>query len=148
SFEEGYVAFTRGRASTHLYLVDGSAELDEPDLAHQSHSTTSTGLDTMTEALARTNANELAHDQSAVPARLIGNLTLGELREQRRRIEAVLRLGPPNVDTHIGDIEEERDRLLARRSALSLKSSSQLPRINRRLADVERQLDHLASLHA
>ncbi|MDP9389560.1 MAG: relaxase domain-containing protein, partial [Actinomycetota bacterium] len=61
SFEEGYVALTRGRSTTRIYLVDGTVPDDE-DAGHRAHDSAETGLDTVSEAMERRRAKELAHD--------------------------------------------------------------------------------------
>ena len=50
SFEEGYVALTRGRCETRIYLVDGAAGYDD-EAGHPSHQEDPTGLETVVQAL-------------------------------------------------------------------------------------------------
>src|SRR5205085_11304815 len=59
SFEEGYVALTRGRHEARIYIVDGTAVHDEESV-HSGHEPEPTGLDTVAEALERRRANHMA----------------------------------------------------------------------------------------
>lgn len=149
SFEEGYVAFSRGRLETRLYLVDGTALADD-DTSSRAHAGRSTGLDTVASALGRERANALVFDAdptiSEVRAHYDG-WRLDELRAERLRIEAVLRDGPPDVSEDHDEAAAARDALLAQRRAVSLSDRTNGRRgheIDRALERVDRRLAALA----
>ncbi|MEX2658844.1 MAG: hypothetical protein WD232_04030, partial [Acidimicrobiales bacterium] len=115
SFEEGYVAFTRGATETRLYLVDGIATVDDDD-THRAHDVAGTGLDTVSQALRHRRANTLVHDTDPRAGDL-GDLThgtLAQLRTERLRLEAILASGPADPAVELTAALVERDRLLAR----------------------------------
>jgi hypothetical protein len=150
SFEEGYVAFTRGRIETRLYLVDGNTPSDDEDTASRGHAARSTGLETVAAALGRERANALVHDRDptigAVRAGYHG-WTLQDLRTERLRIEAVLRGGPPDLTEEHDDTLAARESLLAQQRTRALGQSvggqreadlaRSLVRVERRLAALE-----------
>ncbi len=149
SFEQGYVAFSRGRLETRLYLVDGTAVADD-DTTSRAHAGRSTGLDTVASALGRERANALVHDADPtideVRARYHG-WKLDELRNERLRIEAVLRGGPPDVTQDHDEATAARDALLAQRRVASLDDNAADRRrreLDRGLERVERRLAALA----
>ena len=149
SFEEGYVAFTRGRIETRLYLVDGTTLADE-ETASRAHAGRSTGLDTVASALGRERANALLHETDptigAVRTRYRG-WTLAELRSERLRIEAVLRAGQSDASEDLADAVAARDALVAQQRAISLSNlaaerrsrdlARSLERVDRRIAALE-----------
>jgi len=150
SFEEGYVAFTRGRAETRLYLVDGTAATADEDSRHKAHSTKTTGLDTVAAALGRARANPLAHDAdpnaAAVHAGYHG-WTLDRLRTERTRIEAVLTAGPKDVTEEHAEDVVQREEVLARRHAHSHRTDPggrrQIEQIDRELTRLDGRIDRL-----
>ena len=160
SFEEGYVAFSRGRLETRLYLVDGTSLVDD-DTSSRAHAGRSTGLETVASALGRERANALVHDADPTIGAVRANYDgwrLGELRTERLRIEAVLRGGPPDVSEQYDESTAARDALLVHLRAASLTDhlasrrrhdlESALERVDRRLAalapGVEARAAHLA----
>jgi conjugative relaxase-like TrwC/TraI family protein len=149
SFEEGYVAFTRGRAETRLYLVDGTASTDE-ETQHKAHAAKATGLDTVANALGRARANPLAHDADPLAAAVHAGYhgwTLDRLRVERARIEAVLTAGPKNVTEQHDEALADREQLLARRQAHSQRPDRGGRREVRRLDGALARLDtRLATL--
>ena len=119
SFEEGYVAFTRGRTETRLYLVDGTAATDD-DTASKAHSARVTGLDTVAAALGRERANVLIHDADPNAAMVRAGYhgwALDQLRTERGRIETVLNAGPSDATDDYAEVIAERDAILALRRA-------------------------------
>lgn len=148
SFEEGYVAFTRGRIETRLYLVDGTVGADE-DTRHRAHAVAATGLGTVATALARERANPLAHDADpnlAVMHAAYHGWTLGQLRAERSRIEAVLTAGPKDVTDEHDDAVTAREQLLARQQAHQQRGGRgqrDLRRIERELERVDGRLSRL-----
>ena len=115
SFEEGYVAFTRGATETRRYLVDGTATVDD-DTTHRAHDRAATGLDTVSQALRHRRANTLVHDADP-HAGTLGDLprcNLAQLRAERLRLEAILSTGPADPSVELTATLAERDRVLAR----------------------------------
>ncbi len=121
-FEEAYVAMTRGRRETRLYLVDGTASAED-ESTHRAHATIDIGLDTVAESMRRRRAGVMVHDLDPLVAAtsLASADDLGELRRERRRLEAVLSNGPPDVSEAlceaVRDLDALRAELAARRLA-------------------------------
>lgn len=117
-FEEAYVAMTRGRLETRLYLVDGTAPNDE-DAGHKAHARSDTGLDTVAVAMQRRRAGAMIHDTD--PDALAVGRSRGEdlasLLAERRSLESALAAGPPDVATLLHEAIEERDRVRTRSKA-------------------------------
>jgi conjugative relaxase-like TrwC/TraI family protein len=164
SFEEGYVALTRGRVETRIYLVDAKAGGDaESD--HRAHEHRQVGLETISEALERRRSKTLALDVDPLAAESISAFygwSLQELRRERERLQAVLASAPPPVDDAVAAITRQRDALLARKQAwtdaaqyrprrlgLGVRSHrtttppERLDAIERAIAGAERQLARL-----
>ncbi|HUP70805.1 MAG TPA: MobF family relaxase [Acidimicrobiales bacterium] len=112
SFEEGYVALTRARRSTELFLVEGEMEEDE------SHGTTAelTDTDTVVEALARRGAGRLAHAAGPSPGTgvQLAGVSLGELSARGEALDALLASEPPPVDLALAAAERRLQSLLRR----------------------------------
>ncbi len=144
SFEEGYVALTRARQETRVYLVDGTLGTDEDD-GHRGHAPEPTGLDTVARAMARrraeTPAIEVDSDAAAAAARY-GHLDLAQLRIERGKLVAVLAAGPVDVSWSLREAQVRQDELQARRRA----STAPMPprdRADERLEVIDRQLSVL-----
>jgi conjugative relaxase-like TrwC/TraI family protein len=117
SFEEGYVALTRGRTEARIYLVDGTAGADE-ETAHRGHDSSPTGLDTVAEALERRRANHLAHEDDPAAARVCEQFTgwtLHQLTEERRRLEHLLAGAPQDVSNALAAASRRLDAFTTRR---------------------------------
>jgi hypothetical protein len=156
SFEEGYVALTRGRRETRLYIVDGMAAENETD--HRGHDRPSVGMETVAEALERRRSKQLAHEQDPLASATLAAFngwTLASLRHERNRLEEVLNAAPPSVDEAIENALVQRDALLARRQALQdaavgrrglfrrADPRERVEGIDRALASCERHISHL-----
>jgi conjugative relaxase-like TrwC/TraI family protein len=116
SFEEGYVALTRGRHEARLYIVDGTAVQDEESV-HRGHDASPTGLDTVAEALERRRANRLAHDddtRAATVAEQFGAWSLRQLGEERRRLHEVFGAAPRDVGDALAAANRRLDALMTR----------------------------------
>jgi conjugative relaxase-like TrwC/TraI family protein len=144
SFEEGYVALTRARQETRVYLVDGTLGTDEDD-GHRGHAPEPTGLDTVARAMERrraeTPAIEVDSDAATAAARY-GHLDLAQLRIERGKLEAVLAAGPVDVSWSLREAQVRQDELQARRRA----STAAMPprdRADERLEVIDRQLSVL-----
>lgn len=126
SFEEGYVALTRAKSSTRIYLVDGTAPGDD-DASHRAHDAAETGLDTVSRALEQRRAKELAHDADPTAAVVWKNFAgwnLAQLGAERERLEGVLAAAPADVSQALTAAGRRRDALLAQRRTLEAQPSS------------------------
>lgn len=139
-FEEAYVAMTRGRVETRLYLVDGTA-LPEDDSSHRAHATADTGLDTVAEAMRRRRAGVMVHDLDpfASATRDATTTDLATLRRDRRRHEAALSDAPADVSDALCEAIAARDRVCASIAAHDL--ATRRPGAGRRLERDREQLD-------
>ncbi len=119
SFEEGYVALTRGGAETRIYIVDGALVPDE-EVGHRAHDPEERGLDTVCQALEARRSKTLAHEAdptATVVRNLFDGWDLQALRKERKRLEAVLWRAPASVDQALQAAILRRDALLAQRQA-------------------------------
>ena len=143
-FEEGYVAITRDRHRTRLYLVDGHVADD--DLGHDAHEPRHSGLDTVTAALEQRRARSLAHDTDGKAAARAGDRTrdLRSLRLEREALESVLAAAPPSAADTLAAACRHRDALLARRqlweSSLHAPATSAPTRRRDSDAGIDRQV--------
>lgn len=114
-FEEGYVALTRDRRRTRLYIVDGHRLAD--DLDHGAHDPKPSGLDTVAAALEQRQARSLAHEADGYAAARAGDRhrDLRSLRLEREAIEAILADAPSSSAETLLAARRHRDALLARR---------------------------------
>ena len=119
SFEEGYVALTRGKQDTRIYIVDGRTNVED-ETAHGAHERHEVGLETVAEALERRRSKTLALEAdplAAASARAFAGWSLSELRDERVRLETILAAAPPAVDEALSSARRQRDALLARKRA-------------------------------
>ncbi|MBA3655051.1 MAG: relaxase domain-containing protein [Actinobacteria bacterium] len=117
SFEEGYVALTRGRVDTRIYLVEGASPVDD-DNAHRAHDTDSTGLDTVSAAMERRRTKALAHDADPHADRVHAEFAgwdLARLHGERTRLEAAIADAPPDPTDALVAAGRRRDALETQR---------------------------------
>jgi conjugative relaxase-like TrwC/TraI family protein len=144
SFEEGYVALTRGRHQARLYIVDGTAVHDE-ESSHRGHDASPTGLDTVTEALERRRANRLAHEddkRASTVADQFGGWTMRQLAEERTRMQTVLADAPRDVSDALAAASRRLDALTTRRQLWQQQTAAEprrRPRFGWRGDDIGRQ---------
>jgi len=114
-FEEGYVALTRDRRRTRIYIVEGHQQAG--DLAHQAHDPDDRGLDTVATALEQRQARSLAHEADLHAAARADqrHSDLRSLRLEREALEAVLAAAPSSSAETLLAARRHRDALLARR---------------------------------
>ncbi|MGH9038928.1 MAG: AAA family ATPase, partial [Acidimicrobiia bacterium] len=114
-FEEGYVAITRDRRHTRLYVVDGQRADD--DLGHDGHEPRRSGLDTVTAALEGRRARTLAHEADPRAAARTDDRHRGlrSLRLEREALESSLAGAPASSADTLAAACRHRDALLARR---------------------------------
>ncbi|HUP86055.1 MAG TPA: AAA family ATPase [Acidimicrobiales bacterium] len=119
-FEEGYVAITRGRDQTRIYVTEGDLDVDD-DADHRAIEGDVTGLETVVEALGRRSEKRLAHELDAAAATsgaLARGQTLADLRIRRIELEAILRKMPPSTAHELAALQQRQCKLLQRRDAL------------------------------
>jgi conjugative relaxase-like TrwC/TraI family protein len=120
SFEGGYVAVTRARHATRIYLVDTTAGHDDPDLTHTPEQPEPFGITDIASALARRRASHMAADLAehlTAVAATLDTLSLAELTRRRQQLDHRLAAAPAATRQVIGDTEQALDRLRARRHA-------------------------------
>lgn len=112
SFEEGYVAITRARRSTELFVVEGQLEDDE---AHGPPREV-TDLGDVVGSLSRRGAGRLAHeDGSAADGISLAGATLGQLAARRAEVEDTLAGEPPAVDLALAGAQRTLNALQERK---------------------------------
>jgi len=120
SFEEGYVALTRARQRTRIYLVDGALPALGDEAGHTPPEQGRVGLADITTALSRRRAGAMAADATpdlaAVAATMHGR-SLAELSTRRRQLDRVLADVPPSTLHVIEETRRALDTISARRQA-------------------------------
>jgi hypothetical protein len=116
SFEEGYVALTRGRDTTRLYVIDGTTTSDD-ETGHVPPEPESSGLVDIIGSMSERHANAMVHDAAADAYAVMNaanNLTLAKLDRQRRRVSRVLDQVPSLPRPSAVQVEWREDRGRAR----------------------------------
>ena len=116
-FEEGYVALTRARHQTRLYVVEGEVAVDD-EASHGRSQPRDASLDTVTHAMSRRSTNTTAyeHDPSASRVEdLAQRCTPAELQLQRRRLEHLVAGCPPDLSEELAGARRQRDQLASTR---------------------------------
>ena len=137
-FEEGYVAVTRGRNGSRLYVVDGTVGVDQD--THHSRTSERHTLDDITGGFGRRRANAMAVEANPNLdriAHLAASHTLGELHARRRLLDRTLSEAPADTTHIIDGSTQARDALIARRRALEDHSADGVP------PGLQRRIDHL-----
>ena len=120
SFEEGYVALTRGRQSAHIYIVDGNQPDVSNELAHTPTESQPFGISDIAQALGRRRSAHMAADASpdldAVAETLAGR-TLAELAARRRQLDVQMRRAPADMTPAIEKATHTIESIRARRQA-------------------------------
>lgn len=120
SFEEGYVALTRGRQSAHIYIVDGTQPVTSNELAHTPTESQPFGISEIAQALGRRRSAHMAADASpdldAVAGTLAGR-TLAELAARRRQLDVQMRRAPADMTPAIEKATHTIESIRARRQA-------------------------------
>src|SRR5204863_9426881 len=118
-FEEGYVAITRARDRTHLYVADGDLESDD-EAGHGALAPDETGLEVVAGALASRSDKRLAHETdplAAAAAALARDRTLMDLRVRRADLDTILRQEPRCADHALASLQGKQAALVQRREA-------------------------------
>jgi hypothetical protein len=146
SFEEGYVALTRGRHETHIYVVDGAVSVDDDD-HHDGHEAATTGLATVTESMERRRSSSLALDADPLAFDTIVRYErwpLDALIAERQQLEGQLAGAPPSSRREIDSLSADRDAIIARSRAAALTGTDDafggaLDQLDADLATLERR---------
>jgi conjugative relaxase-like TrwC/TraI family protein len=144
-FEEGYVAITRARHATRVYVVDGTitsaSELDHaPPEAHHH------GLATITGALARRTSDSTVADLAPGlerVANLAESTSLAELTRHRRHLDRILADAPADPTVDIDTLADRISALQIRRRAW-IDHRPTGDRTERAVTAIDRQLDRHA----
>jgi hypothetical protein len=115
TFEEGYVALTRARKQSRIYIVESQEEPDE-EWGHRVHEKKHVGLGTVTQALEQRAAPGLAHELDPLAAEAVARFDGWEevpLLEEQRRLERVLAQAPTSHTRVLTAASRELERLLA-----------------------------------
>ena len=129
-FEEGYVALTRARHETRVYVVDGTVTHPN-DLDHAPAEADHHGLTEITAALQRRTSGatvtELAPGIDQV-AGLAARSSLAELTRERKYLDRILADAPPDPTHELAELDQQIDTLRTRRRALTgLAAESETP---------------------
>jgi len=119
SFEEGYVALTRGRHEARLYIVDGASSQDE-ESSHPGHDTEPTGLDTVAEAMEHRRTKRLVHQEDQAASAVAGEFSgwsLRQLTAERRRLQRILADAPADVSSALAGASRQLDVLRTKAKA-------------------------------
>ena len=115
SFEEGYVAVTRGRDGARLYVVDGTIAVEQEE--HDVRNLQRHGLDDITDAFGRRRANTMATDGTTALdeiADVIATRSHAEIHHRRRDLERVIARAPRDATVELTDAGHARDALAVR----------------------------------
>jgi len=104
SFEEGYVALTRGRQGARIYIVDGNQLDNENELTHAPAESRPTGIGDIAQALGRRRSTHMAADASndlGGVAQTLAGATLAQLTARRRYLDSLLFSAPADMSQAI-----------------------------------------------
>ncbi|MEZ5378240.1 MAG: MobF family relaxase [Acidimicrobiales bacterium] len=137
SFEEGYVAITRGRDQSRLYIVDGTITHHD-DETHQRPDPIRFDLGDIADALTRRRTGTMVADTAGrltTVHRLAETMTLRALTDERTRLEQVLAKAPRSATEAIDAATAELETLQTRRNAWALGEGSE-----RKIAALDRAI--------
>ena len=129
SFEEGYVAVTRARKETRIYIVDGTGRAD-PEFSHVPEDIEPVGLTEVSGALSRRRAGHMVDElspQVAAVASVVGSAPLADLIRRRRELDRLMAAAPPDATSVIDETTKTLDRLRSRRQSWSQALEHALP---------------------
>ena len=150
-FEEGYVAITRARRETRVYVVDGTLATAS-DLDHAPAELHHHGLGEVTTALGRRTSGatvtEVAPGIERVAA-LAAGADLAELTRHRRHLDRILSDAPKNPAPAIASLTEKVTTLRTRRRIWQEQAGQPATarRAERALTAIDRQLDRHADAY-
>ena len=120
SFEEGYVALTRARNETRIFVVDGRIANGTDDAAHVPAQSHPFGIREISDALARRRSGHMAADAASDLAKLADALdraSLADLHTRRRRLDRLVADAPADATRAIEETQRTLDAVRARRRA-------------------------------
>lgn len=141
-FEEGYVAITRGREQTRIYVTEGDLDVED-EAGHKATQADETGLGTVVAALARRSDKQLAHevDANALMANELARLSMRELRWREVEVDKILAERPPAAVRPLATERRNREALSHRRDEWGADRSTLNPRQRRSAARAISSLD-------
>ena len=122
SFEEGYVALTRGRQSARIYIVDGNLADNDNELTHAPTESHPFGIGDIAQALGRRRSTHMAADASADlggVARTLAGASLAQLAARRRQLDALMRQAPADMSEKIDEARRTVEAIRTRQQAWS-----------------------------
>ena len=120
-FEEGYVALTRGRRSTKVYVVAGTVE-EEDELSHMPAESVSVGVQNVADSLARRRANAMAADRSgnlADVVRVAAGTAHSDVEDELLLLRSTLQDRPRDYWAVITRLTETLDAITARQRLIA-----------------------------
>jgi conjugative relaxase-like TrwC/TraI family protein len=120
SFEEGYVALTRGRRAARIYIVDGSQIANDDELTHAPAESRPTGISDIANALGRRRSTHMAADASSDLgglARTLAGATLAQLTARRRQLDGFMQSAPADMTKEIDHAHHTIESIRARKQA-------------------------------
>lgn len=144
SFEEGYVAVTRGRDGARLYVVDGTIAVEQEE--HDVRSLQRHGLDDITDAFGRRRANTMAADGTASLdeiADVIAIRSHAQIHHRRRDLERLIARAPRDATIELTDAGHARDALAVRERTYLDDRRSVPADVQARIAKLDRVIGEL-----
>ena len=120
SFEEGYVALTRGRQSARIYIVDGNQLDNDNELTHAPAESRPTGIGDIAQALGRRRSTHMAADASndlGGVAQTLDGATLAQLTARRRHLDGLMQSAPADMSKEIDQAHRTIESIRARKQA-------------------------------
>jgi conjugative relaxase-like TrwC/TraI family protein len=150
-FEEGYVAITRARRETRVYVVDGTIATAS-DFDHAPAELNHHGLAEITAALGRRTSGATVTDLAPgieQVAALSAGTDLAELTRTRRHLDRILSGSPTNPTPAIDSLTQKVTALRTRRRIWNEQANQPLTarRAERALTAIDRQLDRHATTY-
>ncbi|MBA3652578.1 MAG: relaxase domain-containing protein [Actinobacteria bacterium] len=140
-FEEGYVALTRARHQTRIYVVEGEVDLTD-DTGLHAVEPERPSLDTVADAMANRGSKATAHEvdpRAAAVAQVLSTTTSTDIRARIRELERILAASPPSRGSEVTAARRKRDALLNARPDVKARTwySTRLRVYEHQLAEFE-----------
>ena len=120
SFEEGYVALTRGARSARIYIVDGNLADNDNELTHAPTESHPFGIGDIAQALGRRRSTHMAADASAdlgAVARTLAGASLAQLAARRRQLDNLVRQAPADMSQQLDEAHHTIEAIRTRQQA-------------------------------
>lgn len=114
-FEEGYVALTRARHQTRIYVVQGEIDVADEEVGHHAVEPERPNLETVADAMSTRGAKATAYEvdpSAAAVAEISRNLTIPQVRARIDELDHMLAVCPPSRADEIARQRRTRDALL------------------------------------